>query len=208
MTDSYVQVAAGQSGDKLRTSLKIVNALEVHEQYVVADVPWTVYGSYFWSASFAGSTSAGAALAAILHPVSSDRDIALRSLSVGYFNEGASAANYVYLQRTLALPGANVADSISNIGFKQTQDLVGTAIPAPTALMYIKPTGVVLGSEPRRQVLSKPSTASDSNVQVLTWTEDEPFVLTSGDALAIVQTAAGTTTETWQIAVEWQECAF
>ncbi len=116
--DSTLQVQAGQKGDRVRTSLKTVltenGTVEAHEEYVVPDLSYSVQGSYFFTTSFVGlaGTDQGGILAALIRP-SSGLDVVLRSVTLGWFNEGVSSSNRVKMTRATAsnIPGSTVGGS-------------------------------------------------------------------------------------------------
>jgi hypothetical protein len=208
--DGTIQTAAAQTGDSLRTAKKNFGASDVHEEYIVPDVPWTVWGSYSWCTYIAGTTGAGdtGALAALLRlPGASNRDIAIRAIAVGFINDGAGNANFISVTRSTQLPGANTRDPIANIMKKQTVDRVGVAIPAPTGITYVKPSGITgLLSSAGNGLLAKSNVLNALDYKVFRYDEDiEPFLLEAGEAAVVYQAVAGTATEHLIVGFEWQE---
>ncbi len=208
MAEDYLQIQAGQTGDKVRTARKTTTAAgEVHEEYVISDVPWRVVGSYSWSGIFSGFTGVGTAgiLAAIYRgSAASNLDIVLRRLSLGFFNEGTSAANFISMGRTSAFPPSSAAEMTTAV----RKD---SRAPQRTASIYLKPTGVTMSAAElsrSREIWPKPSTGGAYGAYYDDFIDDaEPFILTSDEALVLYQQNAGTTTEKWMVDFEWQEVA-
>jgi hypothetical protein len=203
MAESFVQVAAGQTGERIRTARKVIGGNEVHEEYTVTDVPWTVLGSYFMSESFIGKTGLGTngILAALLRPTSAKGDIVVRKVICGWYNQSAATTNTIRMTRSTAL--AATAGYLTTIGKKDTRSANSEA------RFFKTPSGVTMSAGELNASIPlqvKPSTTGN-----ITYFEDafsqaaEPFILLSGEALVLYQEAAGSATEIWQLGFEWHE---
>lgn len=206
MAESYVQVAAGQTGEKVRTARKVISGNEVHEEYVVQDVPWTILGSFFDTESFIGKTGTGTngLLMALLRPTGAKGDIVIRKLTCGWYNQGTSKANTIRMTRSTALASAvSGFESGPSIGKKDSRSGYSEA------RMFFSPNGYTLSAA--ELAASIPLQVKPSTTGNISYFEDpfsidpEPFVLLSGEALVLYQENEGAATEIWQVGCEWQE---